>query len=104
MYFTSDDGSQNMFVYLPLLDMLELKKDSTNYRGTNYATEIVNGYIIYDLDAWPRNPNNNFKFENCLFDANNIVKDSDKEKWVYSDNGITFDSEGSWNFTLLEML
>ena len=27
MYFTSDDGSQNMFVYLPLLDMLELKKD-----------------------------------------------------------------------------
>ena len=51
MYFTSDDGSQNMFVYLPLLDMLELKKDSTNYRGTNYATEIVNGYIIYDLDG-----------------------------------------------------
>ena len=27
MYFTSDDGSQNRFVYLPLLDMLELKKD-----------------------------------------------------------------------------
>ena len=27
MYFTSDDGSQNMFVNQPTLDMLELIKD-----------------------------------------------------------------------------
>ena len=26
-----------------------------------------------------------------------IVKNSDKEKWVYSCNGITFDGEGSWS-------
>ena len=26
MYFTSNDGSQNTFVYQPTLDMLELKK------------------------------------------------------------------------------
>ena len=34
MYFIGDGGSQNMFVYQPLLDTsLELKKD----RGTGYV-------------------------------------------------------------------
>ena len=29
--------------------------------------KIVNVYIIYDLYAWQRNPNNNFELKNCLF-------------------------------------
>ena len=33
MYFTSNDGSQNAFVYQPTLDMLEFKKD----KDTDYA-------------------------------------------------------------------
>ena len=33
MYFTSNDGSQNTFVYQPTLDTLELKKD----QGTDYV-------------------------------------------------------------------
>ena len=61
-------------------------------------TKIVNVYIVYDVDAWPRNPTNNFKFKNWLFGATNIVKNSDKEKYVYSGYGITFDSAGSWSF------
>ena len=66
----------------------------------NYLTKILNVYIAYDLDAWPRNPTNNFKFENCLFRATNIVKNSDKEKYVYSGYGITFVSVGSWSFDI----
>ena len=31
----------------------------------NYLTKIVNVYIVYELDTWPRNPTNNFKFKNC---------------------------------------
>ena len=58
----------------------------------------VNVYLVYDLAAWPRNPTNNFKFKNCLFGTTNIVKNSDKEKYVYSGYGITFDSGGSWSF------
>ena len=46
----------------------------------NYKTEIVNASIVCDLDTCPRNPTNNFKFKNCLFDTTNIVKNSDKEK------------------------
>ena len=60
--------------------------------------KTVNVYLVYDLAAWPRNPTNNFKFKNCLFGATNIVKNSDKEKYVYSGYGITFDSGGSWSF------
>ena len=61
-------------------------------------TKIVNVYIVYDLDASPRNPTNNFKFKNCLFGATNIAKNSDKEKFVYSGYGIKFDSAGLWSF------
>ena len=33
---------------------------------SNYSTKIINVYILYHLDAWPRKPTNNFKFKNCL--------------------------------------
>ena len=48
--------------------------------------------VVYDLAAWPRNPINNSKFMNCLFGATNMIKNSDKEKYVYSGYGITFNS------------
>ena len=60
--------------------------------------KIVNAYIVYDLVVWPRNPTNNFKFKNYLYRATNVVKNSDKEKYVYSRYGITFDSGDSWSF------
>ena len=61
-------------------------------------SKTVNVYIAYDLDAWPRNPTSNFKFKNCLFVATNVVKNSDKENYVHSGYGITFDGVGSWSF------
>ena len=59
---------------------------------------MVDVYIVYDLDAWSRNTTNNFKFKNCLFGAINVVKYSDKEKYVNSGYGITVDSAGLWSF------
>ena len=50
------------------------------------------------MDACPRTATDNFKFKNYLFGAKNIVKNSDKEEWMYSGCEITFDSTGSWNF------
>ena len=77
---------------------IKFDKDPLAVEQNNYLTKIVNVYIVYDLDAWLRNPTNNFKFKNCLFGATNIVKNSDKEKYVYSGYGITFDSGGSRSF------
>ena len=53
-----------------------------------YLTKILNVYIFYDLDAWPRNPTNNFNSKNCLFGSINIVRNNDKAKYVYSGYGI----------------
>ena len=119
MYFTSNGGFQNTFVYQPTLDILEFKKDkdkdyvswkskgvyilkfnplyTTFFHGIklrgyrmgikrpfSYRTkQLCNQnskyfYIFYDVDAWPRNPSNNFNFRNRLFRATNIVKISDK--------------------------
>ena len=35
----------------------------------NYLTKIINFHIVYDLDAWPKYPTNNFKFMNYIFGA-----------------------------------
>ena len=126
IYFTSNDGSQNTFVYQTTFDALELKKDKgadyvlswklkevfssklkplntaflhsirlSEYRirmkfdidplaveQYNYCYKTINVYIFYDLDAWPSNHYNDFKFKNCLFGATNMVKNSDKKKYV----------------------
>ena len=61
--------------------VIEVHKDPLAVGQNNYLAEIINIYIVYDLDAWPRNPKNNFKLINCLFGATDIVKNSDKEKY-----------------------
>ena len=61
----------------------------------NYATKIVNVYIVYDLDNWPKNPLRNFTLKNCLFGATNEVKNNNKEKYVFSGYGIAFDGKDS---------
>ena len=48
-------------------------KDPLCVEQNNYLTKILNFYIFYDLDAWPKNPTNNFKFKNCLFGATSMV-------------------------------
>ena len=64
----------------------------------NYSSKIANVYIVYDLNVWARNSTDNFKFKNCLHEATSVAKNSDKEKYLYSGCGITFDSAGSWSF------
>ena len=64
----------------------------------NYATKIVNAYIVYELDMWPKNLLDNFTLKNCLFGATNIVKNSDKTKWVYSVHEIAFYGKGLGKF------
>ena len=46
--------------------------------------KIVNVYIVYDLDDWPKSYRINFTLKNCLFGVNNIIKSSNKEKYTYS--------------------
>ena len=75
-----------------------IKFDKDPLEQNNYLTKILTVYIVYDVDARPINPTNNFKFKNCSFGITNTVKNSDEEKHVYNGYGATFDSAGSWSF------
>ena len=49
------------------------------------ACKILNVYVVYDLDAWPKNPTSNFKFKNCLFGATSVEKIVIKESMCMVD-------------------
>ena len=61
-------------------------------------TTIVNVYIVYYLDNWPKILLNNFTLKNCLFGGTNAVTNSDTVKWVHSGYGRAFDGKVEWNF------
>ena len=60
-------------------------------------TRIENVYIAYELYDWLKIPLKNFMLKNCLFGATDIVKTSDKDKWVYSGYGIAFEGGDWWS-------
>ena len=51
---------------------IKLDKDPLTVEQNNCLCKIVNTYTVYDLDASPRNPTNNFKLNNCLSGATSI--------------------------------
>ena len=57
-----------------------------------YSNFILNLYIVYDLNNWPRNPTNNFPLKNCLFVTVKLVRNTIK---CYNGPGTAFDGEGS---------
>ena len=67
-------------------------------KQNNHKSKTVNVYIVYDLDYWPKAPLRNLTLKNCLFGATNIVKNSDRQNYVYSGCGIAFDGKRSWGF------
>ena len=46
----------------------KIDKDPLAVEQNNYLTKIVYVYILYDLDAWPKNLINNFKFKNSYLE------------------------------------
>ena len=40
----------------------------------NFATKIINAYIVCNLDNWPKIPFSNFKLKNFFFSVTNIIK------------------------------
>ena len=48
-------------LYTALLNSIKNWQDPLAVEQSNYLSKIVNAWIVYDLDAWPRNPTNNLK-------------------------------------------
>ena len=41
---------------------------------------LVNLFIVYELDRWPRNLNTDFALKDCLFGAVKLTKNADPDK------------------------
>ena len=39
---------------------IKFDKDPLAVEQNNYLAKIINVYIVYDLDTWPKDPTNNF--------------------------------------------
>ena len=52
---------------------------------------------ITTLANWPKNALINFALKNCLFRVTNIVKNNDKERYVYRGYRIASDGKISWS-------
>ena len=63
-----------------------------------YSSFILNLYIVYELNNWPRNPTNNFLLRNCLFGTVKLVRNAAKIKFTENCPGTAFDGEASWSF------
>ena len=63
-----------------------------------YSDFILNLYIVYELNTWPRNPTNNFTLKNCLFGIVNLTRKAGKSKFTCNGQGIAFDGKRYWSF------
>ena len=59
---------------------IEFERDPLTLEQSNYLTKVVNVYIVYDLEAWPKVLLDNFKLKNYLFGRTRVAKSSIKEK------------------------
>ena len=62
-------------------------------KATFTSNIVVNFFIIYELDSWPRYLNTDFTVEGCLFGVVKFTKIADPEKYVYSGYGVGFDTQ-----------
>ena len=65
---------------------------------------ILNLYIVYKLNNWPRNASNYFTLKYCLIGTVKLVRNTIKCKFIDDGPGIAFGGERFLLQTLLEKL
>ena len=60
--------------------------------------EVINIYIVYEINKKENTINNIPTLENCLFGAVTLTKNADIDKYGYSGYGIGFDRRSSFSF------
>ena len=53
---------------------------------------VLNLFIVYELDGWSQDANTDFTLKDCFFWAVKITKNVDSDQYVYISCGIGFDS------------
>ena len=63
-----------------------------------YSNFILDLYIVYELNTWPRNPTNNVALKNCLFGTVKLTRNADESKFCYNGWRIAFEGKQCWSF------
>ena len=64
--------------------------------------DIINVFIVYELDTWSRDLNSDFTLNDCLFGGvklakiANLIQTSNPDKYVYTDYSIGFCSHSDF--------
>ena len=53
---------------------------------------VLNSFIVYELDTWSQDLNTDFTLKGCLFGSVKVIKNDDTDKYSYSGYGVEFDS------------
>ena len=61
------------------------------------AKNVVNVFIVYGLDSWPRDLNTDFTLRGSLFGGIKLTKKADPDKHSYSGFGIGFDTREQYS-------
>ena len=61
-------------------------------RAAFTTKNVVNLYIVYELNIWSQDLNNEFTLKDCLFGNVRITKNANPNKYSYSGCGIGLDS------------
>ena len=70
-----------------------LKQDKAPFNPNN----VVNLYIVYELNTWSQNLNAEFTLKDCLLGALKLTKNANHNKYSYSGYGIGFDSRSPFS-------
>ena len=61
-------------------------------RATFTDRQVVNAFIVYELDSSSGDVNSNFKPGNCFFRAPKLTGNIDPDEYIYSGFNIGFDT------------
>ena len=71
------------------------QEDKTPFPPNN----VVNLFIVYELDTGSRDLNTDFALKDCLFGSVKLTKNADPDKYKYSSCGTGFDSRSEFSLS-----
>ena len=79
--------------YKNLTFYLIFKRSCSKQKNATFTPpNIINIFIVYELDTWSRDLNSDFTVKDCLFGGVKFSKNADPDKYAYTGCGVGFNS------------
>ena len=97
--FTSNKSLSSKLVWCISRIKLKFKGSCLKQEGQAAFTpkNMVNFFIVYELDSQPQNFDTDFTLGGCLFGGVKLTKNGDPDKYSYSGYGIGFNTCGEYS-------